>query len=61
MSMLKQDITNKGQVDKKVRQIEFDTGDNDSRKYKMEVIWDSVIYIKELKSGYLPSFYYLMS
>ena len=50
----------KGWVEKKVRQIEFDTGDNDSREYKVEVIWDSAVYSRESKSGHLSGFYYLV-
>ena len=59
MSLLKQDITRKGRVDKEVRQIEFDTGDN-SGEYKVEAIWDSVVYARELESGHLLGFYYLV-
>ena len=39
--------------------MEFDT-DNNSGKYKVEVIYNSAIYMKELKSGYLPGLYYLV-
>ena len=46
-------------MDKKVGQMEFDIGTNDSGEYKVEVIWDSAVYTKESKSGYLPSLYYL--
>ena len=59
VSLLEQDTTRKDLVDKKVRQIEFDAGDN-SREYKLEVIWDSAVYAKELKSGHLPGLYYLV-
>ena len=60
MSLLEQDTTKKGRVDKKVRQIEFDAGNNDSRDYKVETIWDSAVYAKESKD-YLPGLYYLVS
>lgn len=45
-------------MDENVRQINFDIGNN--KKYKIEVIWDSAIYMKELRSDHLPSFYYLI-
>ena len=38
MSLLEQDTTRKGRVDKEVRQIEFDAGNNNSGKYKVEAI-----------------------
>ena len=38
MSLLEQDTTRKGQVDKEVRQIEFDTGDDESREYQVEAV-----------------------
>ena len=47
-------------MDKKVRQIEFEASNNDSEEYEMEVIWDSAVYAKELESGHLPGFYYLV-
>ena len=59
MSLLEQDTTRKGQADKKVRQMEFDFGDN-GHEYKIEAIWDSTVYAKESKSGYLPGLYYLV-
>ena len=59
MSLLEQDTTKKGRVDKEVRQIELDAGDNDSREYKMEAIWDNAVYAGESELGHLPSFYYL--
>ena len=59
VSLLEWDITKKGRVDKEVRQIEFDAGDNE--EYKVEAIWDSVVYAKESESGYLPGLYYLVS
>ena len=59
MSLLEQDTTRKGQVNKKVRQIEFDVGNNE--EYEMEVIWESAVYVRESKSGYLSDLYYLIS
>ena len=40
--------------------MEFDTGDNKSREYNMEVIRDSAVYIRELESGHLLGLYYLV-
>ena len=61
MSLLEQDTTRKRRVDKEVRQMEFDVGDNDNGEYKVEVIWDSTVYARELESGHLPGLYYLVS
>ena len=41
--------------------IELDIHDNDSEKYEMEVIQNSVIYAKESELAYLSGFYYLVS
>ena len=60
MLLLEQDITRKKQVDKKVRQIEFDVGNNGSGEYKVEVIWNSAIYARELE-GHLSELYHLIS
>ena len=38
MSLLEQDTTRKGRVDEKVKQMEFDTGDNDNEEYKIETL-----------------------
>ena len=59
--LLEQDTTKKGQIDKEVRQMEFDTGDNKSGKYEVEASWDSTVYVKESESDHLPAFYYLVS
>lgn len=61
MLLLKQDITRKEWIDKKIRQINFDTDDNDSGKYKVEAIRDSTVYTRESKSSHLLEFYYLVS
>ena len=47
----------KKQVDKNDA-TELDIGD--SGEYKMEAIWDSVVYARKSKSGYLPRLYYLV-
>ena len=40
--------------------MELNTGDNESKTYKMEAICNSTIYIKKLKSGHLLILYYLV-
>ena len=60
VSLLEQDIARKGRVDKEVRQIEFDVGDDDGGEYKVEAIWDSAVYARESESGHLPGLYYLV-
>ena len=61
VSLLEKDTTRKRRVDEEVKQIEFDKGDNESRKYEVEVIWDNAVYTRESKSGHLSSLYYLVS
>ena len=57
MSLLEQDISKKRQVDKKVTELEFETGK--SKKYKVEAIWVSAVYSNEVE-GHLPGLYYLL-
>ena len=33
---------------------------NEGGKYKVEAIWDSAVYTRELESGHLPGLYYLV-
>ena len=47
--LLEQDTTRKKQVDKRVTKLELEAGD--SEKYKVEAIWDSVVYASKLESG----------
>ena len=54
MSLLKQDTTKKGRVNKNA--TKFDVSNNNSRKYKVKVILDNAIYTKESKSGHLLDF-----
>lgn len=61
MSLLKQDNTRKVRVDKKIRQINFESDDNDNQKYKMKAIRDSAVYVRESKSSHLSELYYLIS
>ena len=58
MSLLEQNITRKGQVDKKTLQLEFEDND-EGEKYEVEAICNSTVYAKESESGYFPSLYYL--
>ena len=32
-----------------------------SKKYKVEAIWDSIVYANKLESGQLPGLYYLIA
>ena len=60
MSLLEQDTIKKRQVDKKiVEKLEFKAGGN-NKKYKVEGIHNSVVYIRKLEAGHLLSFYYLV-
>ena len=59
VSLLEQDITRKGQVDKN-NAAELDVCDNESKEYEVEAIWNSAVYTKESESGYLPGLYYLV-
>ena len=56
--MLEQNTIRKRRLDKKVMELEFEAGD--SKKYKVEAIWDNAIYANNGK-GYLPGLYYLVA
>ena len=58
MSLLKQDTTRKGQIDKTI-QLEFQV-DND-KGYKVEGIRDSVVYAMELEADHLLGLYILVN
>ena len=58
MSLLEQDTTKKGWVDKHM--TELDAGDNESGVYGVEAICDSAVYVRESGSGHLPRLYYLV-
>ena len=61
MSLLEQDNTKKGRVDKKtVEQLEFKSGGN-NEEYEVEDICNSVVYAKESETGHLLGLYYLVS
>ena len=55
MSLMEQDITKKERVDKNLTELKFDA--SNSKKYKVEVIWDSVVYTRKFK-GHLTGLYY---
>ena len=58
MLLLEQNITKKEQIDKKVIKLKFETGK--SKKYKVEAILDSAVYVNKTK-GYLSGLYYLLA
>ena len=54
MLLLKQNIIKKEQVE---RLPELDAGNDNSKEYKVKVIWDSTIYPSKSKLVYLLGFY----
>lgn len=58
MLFLELDMTNKKCLNKKVLDLDFDTGNN--KEYKVKTIWDNAVYISKVK-GYLRGFYYLVA
>ena len=60
MSLLEQKTTRKRRVDKKTLQLEFED-DGEGKKYEVEAIRENTVYAKELESGQLPGWYYLIS
>ena len=60
MSLLEQDTTRKGQVDKKTaEQLEFKAGGN-NEEYKVEGIYNSAVYVKESEASHRLGLYYLV-
>ena len=59
MSLLEQDTTGKERVDKRVTKLELEAGN--SKEYRVEAIWDNVVYASKLESGQLPALYYLIA
>lgn len=57
MLLLEQNITKKGQVNKNAIQLKFEANNNE--KYKFKSIWNSAVYEKESKAGYLSELYHL--
>lgn len=60
MSLLEQNITKKGQIDKAISQLKFDEGNNDGI-YKVEAIRDSRVYTQGSLKDHPLSLYYLVS
>lgn len=59
MLLLEQDITRKKRLNRNnVKKL--DASNNKGKKYKIEAIWDSVVYKKELDWGHLAKLYYLI-
>ena len=58
VSRLEQDTIRKKRVDENVTELKFDAGN--SKEYKVEVIWDSAVYARELE-GHLSGLYYLVA
>ena len=50
----------KGGWMKKSDQMKSNAGDDESGKYKVEVIWDSAMYARESELGHLPGLHYLV-
>ena len=59
MSLLEKNITRKGQVDDD-NAVKLDAGDN-SGEYKVEVIGNSAVYVRESELSHLPELHYLIS
>ncbi len=59
MSLLEQDTTRKGQVDKTTSKLEFKS-DGNGKEYEVEVIRNNAVYVRESES-HLPGLYYLVS
>ena len=56
--MLEQNIIRKKRVDKRMPELEFESGTN--KEYEVETIWDSAVYANEVK-GHLPGLYYMIA
>ena len=58
MLLLEQNTTKKEQVDKNVTKLEFKVGN--SKKYKVEAIWNSAVYAYKIED-HLLGLYYLVA
>ena len=47
-------------MNKNIRQINFDAGNNEGKKYKVEAIKDCLVYKREFGARYLSGLYYLV-
>ena len=54
VSLLEQDPTKKERMNENVTELKFDASNNE--EYKVEVIWNSIVYAKKLE-GHLPGLY----
>ena len=59
VSLQEQDTTRKEKVDKRVKELELEAGNN--KEYKVEAIWNSAVYASKSESGQLPDLYYLVA
>ena len=59
MSLLELDTTKNERVDERVKKLKLKAGN--SKKYKVETIWDSAVYASKSESGQLPGLYYLVA
>ena len=57
--LLEQNTTRKGRMSEKVPKL--NAGNQNSKEYKVEAIWDSAVYINKWESGHLPGLYYLVA
>ena len=60
MSLLEQDTTRKGRMNKLFSEPEPEFNAGDNKKYKVEAIIDSAVYAKKAEK-HLPGLYYLVS
>lgn len=61
MLLLEHDVTKKGQADKVISYLEFESDDSNEKKYKVEAICNNVVYVKKSKSSHLSGLDYLIS
>ena len=59
MSLLKQNTIIKSRVDENATKLNATNDKN--REYKVEAIWNSIVYTRESESGHYPGLYYLIS
>lgn len=59
MSPLEQNTTRKERLDKNIKQMDFDVGNNKGVEYEVVLVWNSAIYIKK-SADYLLRFFYLV-
>ena len=58
VSLLEQDTLRKERLNENATELD---ASNNSGKYEVKVIWDSILYARESELGHLPSIYYLIS